>query len=225
MYKLDGKLDAIELNIAEIDNALNSYKAAKDKLQEEKFMFFFRNYQSREAQAKIYHLITNPDVIEEFGLMLRVIDKNLNKEKHSGVKGLATYLMTMLLSSVKSQQFWKKLFTIIGNPDYSETLNAFNTVLYQKSLLVCMTDVIEEYLKSLCQVDEDQFYIDLNTINDKKKLKLISSIEVPQIILIIHHLLNHPSTSQYIFNKVFETFELNPAFKKFLKLTLRNFNL
>lgn len=231
MYKLDGKIDSINLCVAESDNASNKYKETRDKMQEESIKFLFRNFHSRldsrETQKKIKELLLSSALIDEMGIIFRVIDKNLKIEQQTGEKGLATHLLAVLLCDelFYSTELWKKMITIIGNPAYSETLETFDNILNRRCVLRRITDVIENYLKSLCQV-EDQFYIDVNTLTDYNKLKFFSNIEVSQMILVIHHLLNlKRTTSQYVAEKVFKSFGLSPTFMTFLKLSLRNLSL
>lgn len=224
MYRLDGKLEAISLNISDSDNAVKKYQEARDKLHEQKLAFLFRDFQSRETLLMMHAFIENPAVIEELAVMFRIIDKNLDKELQAKERGLAIHLLAVFLRDLShSEQLWRKMIMIIGNPAYSLILDGLNTFLSRKSALIRMTNVIEEYLKSLCQVG-DQFFIDV-TVIEKQKLQLFGNIEVSQMILVIRHLLNQPKTSSFIAEKIFRTFELSPAFTSFLKLSLRNLSL
>lgn len=223
MYRLDGKIDSITLKIAERDDADKLRKEAEDKLQEDELLLISRNFQSKETQRKINSFFNNPAIIKELATIFRVIDKNLDTERQARKKGLAVHFFALLLGNLlHSHELWKKLVKIIGDPAHAETLNAFNKVLNQKFVYVRMTDVIEEYMKSVCQLG-DQFLVAIDSVAEKKK-RIFSSIELPHMILIIHHLLNHPKASPYVFERVFTTFDLNPAFIGFLKLSLRNLN-
>jgi len=223
MYRLDGKLDSITSNIAQRDEADNLLKETEDKLHEDEMMFVFRNFERKETQSKINTFLNDPATIKELGVVFRLIGNNLDKERQARTNGLAVYLLALLLVNLPySHELWKKLVKIIGDPAHADTLIAFNKVLNQKSVYVRMTEMIEEYMKSVCQVG-DQFFVSIDSVNEKKK-KIFSSIEVPHMILIINHLLNHPKASPYVLERVFNTFDLNPAFTSFLKLSLRNLN-
>lgn len=224
MYKLDGKLDEIRMNIAESENTINEYNEAKQNMHEQKLKLLFKNFTSRETQMKIQLFVLNPNVIEELALIFIFVDKHIDKERQSGEKGLATHLLAILLGNLSQCNFFKKLIMIIGCPQLRETLESFNMILGQRCILIKLLEIIEDYLKSLCQL-EDRFYIDVENVTDIKKLNLFSEIKVTDIILIIHHLLNHPKTSNFATNKIFNIFELSPDFMSFLKLSLRNLSL
>lgn len=225
MYRLDGIVDRIDFNAVECDNALNKYKEAKKEFQEKTFIKLFREFDQKETQQKIQRFINNPLVIDELCIIFKIIDKNIEKERQRQESGVAAHLLAILLRNLEqSQELWKKIILILGNPQNTEIVDGFNLLLKRPPVISVLTNIIEEYLMSLCQIG-DEFFVDIETIVGEKKMKLYRSIELPHMILIIHHLLVLPETSHQFTKKIFNTFKLSPAFIIFLKVSLRNLSL
>lgn len=225
MYRLDGIVDRIDFNAVECDNALNKYKEAKEEFQEKTFIKLFREFDQKETQQKIQRFINNPLVIDELCIIFKIIDKNIEKERQRQESGVAAHLLAILLRNLEqSQELWKKIILILGNPQNTEIVDGFNLLLKRPPVISVLTNIIEEYLMSLCQIG-DEFFVDIETIVGEKKMKLYRSIELPHMILIIHHLLVLPETSHQFAKKIFNTFKLSPAFIIFLKVSLRNLSL
>lgn len=225
MYRLDGIVDRIDFNAVECDNAVNQYKVVKEEFQEKTFIKLFKDFDKKETQQKIQRFINNPLVIDELSVIFKIIDKNIEKERQRQESGVAAHLLAILLRNLEqSQELWRKMILIVGNPQNTEIVDGFNLFLKRPPVISALTNIIEEYLMSLCQIG-DEFFVDIETIVDEKKMKLYRSIELPHMILIIHHLLNLPETSHHFANRIFNTFELSPAFIIFLKVSLRNLSL
>lgn len=230
MYRIDGIADRIQLEAIENDNSLNKYREASEKLQLDAFTTLFQDFRNPQSQLKVHRLINNPKLIQELGIIFKLIDKNLIIERREQEKGIATHLLGILMNNLTSYsiELWRKIALIIGDPQYEETLTGLNIILKRQCAMTRMSSVIEEYLKSLCELD-DGFLVDVEVeveaVHDEKKFNLFRSLSVAQMILIIHHLLNLPETSKFFADKIFGTFDLSENFLSFLKLSLRNLNL
>lgn len=222
MYRIDGIFDRISNRTAEADNALNDYREAKARLQEESLLILFKDFAKKETQEKIDRLINNP-AFTEISVIFRIIDKQMPQERLKQSKGIASHLLAILLHNLShSKELWNKLILIIGN-NSEASVDDFNKLLKRQSILNRIIDVMGDYLKCLCQIG-DEFFIDTEAATEKK-IELYKSIEVSQMVLVIHHLLNQPHTSTFTHNKVFCTFELSPSFINYLRLMLRNLSL
>lgn len=226
MYRLEGKSDQIVFWLADCDIKATQAEEARKKLKADTFSACFLGFENNEInQKRIHNLINHPfnNFINELAIMFGLIEKDLEDERTQQKKGTATVLMAIMISNIKnSPALWRKLVEIIGNPSHAEHLIALNKFLKHQCVMNCMAVVIEEYLKSLCELDGDFF---VREVKEEDKKKLFSGIEVRNVILIINHLLNQPETSSFFNEKVFKTFELSHSFIGYLKSSMRNLNL
>lgn len=225
MYRLDGIVDRIQYNSSENDKAIEDYQKANKDGTESAVLALSRHFTDSKTQMKVNKVINNQNITAELAAVFRLIDKNLELEQSMNEQGVACHLLLILMCNLKqSPVLWAKLVSIIGNTENHEILEDFNKILKHQSVINCMCEVIEEYLKCLCELGGD-FFIDTASITDLTKHDLFQTIAVPQMILVIHHLLSQPRSSQLIADKIFNTFELSTSFISYLKLTLRNLSL
>lgn len=220
MYRIDGISDRILNRVEETDNALNKYREAKRKMQESAIIVVFKDFHKNETHARIHNLINNPS-FNDINALFRIIDKHLSSERSNQTKGIATYLMVILLRNLShSRELWRKIILLIASN--SEDVDDFNRILRRQSVVGRIVDVIEDYFRCLLQIGDD-FFIDEAAAGDKTEL--YKSVSTTSMILIIHHLLNLPQSSSLVHDRIFTTAELSPAFIQHLKLTLRNMSL
>lgn len=220
MYRLDAVWDRIYFNSIKAENAVNQYKVTSERFREKVFMNLLKDFKTKETQLKIHKLINRPADVKELKLMFSLIDKHLNQEKARQEKGLATHLMAVLLNNFNSKQLWKKVVELVDVKE-TEELDKF---LKRQSVMKTMSNVIENYLSSLVQVG-DEFLIDCSESSDIKQTELCNSLQVHEMIIVIHHLLFNPKTSGFFHQRIFETFDLSPSCIAFLKLSLRTLSL
>ena len=220
MFRVDAICDRIHFNSIEAENAVNNFKESSEKLRENFFCNLFKDFQTKETQLKIHKLINKPESYEELKIIFDVMDKHLDAERERKEKGMATHLLVLLLNNLdESEPLWRKMLAMIDQKD-TFLLNKF---LKRQSVMNKVSSVIENYLNSLFQVGDDFFIASED--DDSSSSKLFTSIEVSHMIIIIHHLLNLPTTSTFFYDKMFTVFELNESFISFLKLSLRNLSL
>lgn len=222
MYRIDAICDRIYFNSIEAENAVNVYRCTSDQWREKVFVNLFKDFKSNETQMKLNKLINRAESLEELKIMFALIEKYLDGERETQDKGIATHMLAVLLNNIAhSEQLWKKIVTMITMKD-TEILDKF---IKRQSVMNSMSTVIGNYLNSLCEI-EGEFFIDTNNDTiDSKQIKLFNSLELSHVILIIHHLLNHPKTATFFTRKIFTSFELSPSFITFLKLSLRTLSL
>lgn len=225
MYRLEGIVDRIQYNGSECDKALEDYREAIKEGAERSVLFLCHQITTKQTQMKVHKVINEPNFIEELAAIFRLIDKNIESEQRKKEKGIANHLLAIVLYNLnQSAVLWRKFVAIIGNPSNREVVADLNKILKHQSVMNCMSEVIEQYFNCLCELG-DEFFIDVAAINDDKKLSLFKTITVPEMILIIHHLLSLPESSQFIADKLFNTLELSPSFTSYLNLSLRNLSL
>lgn len=223
MFRIDSVCDRIYFNAIEAENASNKFKEVSEELRENFFMKLFKDFETQEIQNRIHKIINKPEAVEELKLMFSIIDKKINSEREKEEKGIASYLLALLLNNIpNSEHLWKNIIKLIEVKD-TEMLDTF---LNRKSVFIAMSTVIESFLNSLCQVG-DEFFVDTegNESLDSKQMKFFNSLETSHMIIVIHHLLFHPKTSAYFNQQIFTTFNLSPHFIDFLKLSLRTLSL
>lgn len=224
MYRLDNVVDRVLFDSVESQNALNNFKELQDKFQEDIFHSMFTE-DCKKVQQKFNFLVNKPEVIDELAVMFRLIDKNLDDERERNKRGIGVTLLAIILRNLQqSAELWKKIVLIVGDPTNRSVKEDFNKLLKRQSVVATLTEVIQGYLGSLCQLGEE-FFVDPKTITDEKKRKLYSNIQLPHMIVVIHHLLYAPETSHHFAKNLFESFELSPAFISHLKLSLRTMTL
>lgn len=221
MYRIDGNYDRIINRITETDNAINKQRELSVNLQDLTLLILLKDFDKKETQQRIHRLIRS-GTSKQLQVVIRTIDKRLDEERATKNKGIACHLLGGLLNNLlHSNNLWRNIISMTADP---EAVNDLNKLLKRQIVMNRMSTVIEEYFKTLCQV-EDEFFVDVQAVTDKKKLSLFTSIEVPQMIVIIHHLLSYTDTSQFFQEKIYKAFDLSPAFIKYLKLCLRNLNM
>lgn len=222
MYRIDAICDRIYFDSIEVDNAVNKYKESSENLREKIFINLFKDFKSKETQLKINKLVNRPEAVEELKIMFALIDKHLSSEREKQEKGIATHLMEVLLNNIShSEQLWKKIISMIDQRD-TETLDKF---LKRRSVMKSMSAVIENFLNSLCQVG-DEFFVDTGEHDvEDRQLKLFNNLDPSHMIIVIHHLLNLPTTAAFFNHQIFSSFQLSPSFITFLKQSLRTLSL
>lgn len=224
MYRICGIADRIEFCVIEADNAFNNYKESKEKMQEKIFKTLDFRLQTTQSRINNFINCTTTGFHDELAILFRIIEKELDGEREKRVAGIATHLMAILLNNfATSHQLWMKIVLIVNNGK-EESLNALNFFLRRQCVMNRLASIIEEYFKSLCQIGDD-FFIDLHAVKDPKKLKLFKNLQLPQMIVLIHHLINNPPTTYFFKQKIFESFQLTPTFVQHLKVSLRNLSL
>jgi hypothetical protein len=219
MYRIEGITDLIIQRTAEADNVLNSYTESRDAAIQE--ILLKGKDDPRETKLRMRKLINN-SAFKELPAVFRIIDKHNDSESAT-----AALLLSILIHELsQSIELWRKIIFIIDSSGFNHSaIDGLNKFLRRKCVMKHLSELLEQFFKSLCQVGENEFYIDIEAVQDEKKLKLFKSLEVHHVAIVINHILNLPETSQFFSNKIFTDFELSSSFKKYLKLVMRNLNL
>lgn len=217
MYRIEGICDRIEFDGIEIEDAENKFKEIAKTFEEESFINLIKNYQRSDPQLKIFKLISRIGAQKELKIIFNLINKNYEAERTRREKGMGTYLMAILLNFMNHQNFWINISEIVSSTNNEEVKKSLNGFLSHQVVLIKVLKTIENFFKTLCQVD-DEYFVDTS----EAKCALFHHLKLNQVILIIHQLLQIPEIAGFVSQKIFVHFELSPEFIRFLKINLRN---
>lgn len=173
---------------------------------------------SKEKQGKIFEMITmDNEEIDEIGTIFEIIASESEEEEMTEIKGKATYLIAILVASLKSAIVWKKIIKLINSRNvYKQHLDEFLSLECIHSRIM---DAIDQYFKALVQIDED-FILDIEAL--PREFSHLQSIKLTEMIIILHHLLNHQDIGAIVSQKFLgEHNDLSPDFVKFLHASFR----
>ena len=160
---------------------------------------------------------------ENFDLVVafNVITENFPNGKD---KDLSVLLMAVIMESLKSSLIlWRKILQIIMKKDSSVFRSSvFNKMLMIKQFYNAYCNFIDNYLKTVVQLDENEFTVSTKNLPENEA-KLFSSISLSEVIVIIQDLLESPPNISKQFSKqLFNDFQLSESFLTYLKSVLRN---
>ncbi|CAO1441993.1 unnamed protein product [Diamesa hyperborea] len=218
MNEIKEILDRIELQeIAQNHNYDNEFKEVLDNYKVETLVWSLKlhndEYQQIEAATNL---------IEEEDFDLVVLFNLITKNFHDGThKDLSVLLIAVTMESLKSSLIlWRKILQIIMKQDSST--NAFNDMLMIKQFNNAFCNFIDSYLKTVVQLDENEFTVSTRNLPESKA-NLFSSISLSEVFVIINHLLEAPPDISNQFTKqLFNDFQLSESFLTYMKSVLRN---
>ena len=218
MEKINEILNRIELlEIAQNNNLDNDFKEVLENYKVQTLVLILNSHKDDYQQ-----IVAATNLIEQEDFDMVVLFKLITKNFHDGThKNLAVLLIAVIMESMKSSLIlWRKILQIIMKQDSST--NAFNDLLMIKQFNNALCNFIDSYLKSVVQLDDNEFTVSTRNLPDAKAT-LFSSISLSEVFVIIHHLLASPPDISNRFSKqLFKDFQLSESFLTYLKSVLRN---
>lgn len=217
MEKIKEILDRIELQeIAQNNNLDNDFKEVLENYKVQTLVLILKSPKTEYQQIAA---ATNLIEQEDFDLVVcfKLISKNFYDGQH---KNLSILLLAVIMESMKSSIIlWRKILQMIMSKDSSTS--AFNDMLMIKQFNNALCNFLDNYLKTVVQLDENEFTVSTRNLPEAKAT-LFSSFSLSEVFVIIHHLLTSPPDISNQFSKQLIDFQLSESFLTYLKSVIRN---
>lgn len=218
MDKIKEILDRIELQeIAQHNTLDNDFKEVLESYKIQTLVLILKSHKDEYQQiAAASNLIEQEDF--DLVVLFNLITKNFHNGTH---ENLSVLLIAVIMESMKSSLIlWRKILQIIMKQDSSTS--AFNDMLMIKQFNYALCNFIDSYLKTVVQLDENEFTVSTRNLPEAKA-NLFSSISLSEVFVIIQHLLSFsPDISNQFSKQLFNDFQLSESFLTYLTSVLRN---
>lgn len=222
MFRIDAICDRINFKLVEDEENLKNCEETSEKFQEDLLTEILKHDETQQTRKRIYQTLNRPGAIEELATVMRIINKNYEQEIINKETKIATHLMAIFLHSLESPVIWFNFCEIISSNRFENVRKSFNELLSRHQIvLVKILEIIRNYFDSLCEFNEE-FFIDTTSELLNKKLQ---SLQLHEVILVIHQILSIHDIAGYVSQKIFLDFDFNPSFVNYLKLSLNNLTL
>lgn len=211
-------VDRIELQeSAKHYNLDNDFKDVLDSYKVQTLVLSLKSHKDVDQQIS-----AATSLIEQEDFNLVVIFKLITNNFHDGpYKNISVLLLAVIMERMKTSLIlWRKILQIIMKQNSSTT--AFNDMLMIKQFNNALSNFIDSYLKTVVQLDDNEFTISTRNLPEHKAT-LFSSLSLSEIFVLIHHLLTSPPDISRSFSKqLFNDFQLSESFLTYLKSVIKN---
>jgi hypothetical protein len=179
----------------------------------------------KDTQYKISLVMKDRQKINEFKILLKIINESFKEEWRLDQKGTAYYLVGIFTHCLNSYEFWHKLILVIGSERYKSTREALKDVIEINCIYKKVMDTIELYFKSLDCVDDEYFVSEEKLPEDIEKQELLQKIQFNHIAIIVHFLLHHQKLGIKTANELFVYSSYDDDFINYLKNFINSLTL
>lgn len=225
MFRIDAICDRISFQSDEHHESIECYIKSSDQLREEFLISALKNdiENNRKKIIKLLSSCDHDNNVELLGTVMKIINERYEQEKIHGEVGVATNLMAIFVHLLNTTPaIHISISKIISENRHEKIRRTFDELLTKHQLIVMkFLEIIGKFFETICEFN-GEFFIDTNCNSINKSFH---SLQLQQVILIVHQLLSNGEIARYVKQKIFVDFKLSPSFIQYLKMCLNNLTL